>query len=182
MNKKWIKEKRVSFKIGLFLAALHFIFSIFVAYDVIGWSQNAQWQFYWEFPFTIDFPISIIYKLAFYLPIDFSLSFLPYPISEFRSFILPFILHSIIGTLWYFCLPLLLAKLFNGKISLFKSYSRLIFGLCSIFLGFILFIFCSGRNFVNNLEIYVIFISISLIVIGLFFIFMSFIFKQTGNK
>lgn len=180
MNKKWFKEKRVSFKIGLFLAVLHFIFSLFVANDVIGWSQNAQWQFYWEFPFTVDFPISIIYKLAFYLPIDFSFTFLPYPISEFRSFILPFLLHSIIGTIWYFYLPILVANFFRRRSkSIFKFSPRLIFGLSSLSLGLILLILCfTGIDFIKNIAIYIIFISMSLIVIGLFFIFMSFIFKQ----
>lgn len=108
----WFRQKRLSFKIGLILCLLHFVFSIFIACNIIIWSQNAQWQFLWFLPFVIDLPFSLVYKLVFYLPLPkYSFSFLPYPMSEFRDFILPFFLHSIFGTLWYFYLPLLIAKI-----------------------------------------------------------------------
>jgi hypothetical protein len=109
----WFKRRRLAFKIGLSLGLLHLIFSLFVGHQVIVWSQNAQWQFYWTVPFVVDFPISAVYILAFRIPFrDFSIPFLPYPVSEVRSFIMPFLLHSVLGTIWYFCLPMLLKTIF----------------------------------------------------------------------
>lgn len=52
--RQWIEQKRLSFKIGLSLGLLHFVFSLFVAHHVIVWSQNAQWQFFWALPFAIE--------------------------------------------------------------------------------------------------------------------------------
>lgn len=119
---QWLKQKHLSFKIGLISGLLHFIVSFFIAYNIIIWSQNAQWQFLWSLPFTIDLPISFLYNLVFCLPFqNFSLPFLPYPISEIRGFILPFFLHSVFGTIWYFYLPQLLIKIIHKIRNLRKT-------------------------------------------------------------
>jgi len=111
---RWLKQKRLSFKIGLISGLLHFVISLLIICNIIVWSQNAQWQFLWSLPFSIDFPFSVIYILIFYLPFpNFSFPFLPYPISELRDFILPCFLHCMLGTLWYFYLPLLVVKFFK---------------------------------------------------------------------
>jgi hypothetical protein len=107
-------KKQLNFKIGLMLGLFHFIFSIFVAIDIIRLSSGAQWQFLWFFPFLIDFPISLLYIFLLALPFPRStLYFLPYPISHLRDFLLPFFFHSVLGTLWYFFLPIILANLIN---------------------------------------------------------------------
>jgi hypothetical protein len=109
-----IKNRKLSFKIGLFLSFVHFTFSLFVVMDIIKWSVNAQWQFMWVLPFLIDVPVSLFYlAILYFIPQNFSFDFLPYPISQVRDFILPFTFHNIIGTVWYFFVPILAAKLVN---------------------------------------------------------------------
>ncbi|HAJ57220.1 MAG TPA: hypothetical protein DCL35_05565 [Candidatus Omnitrophica bacterium] len=176
---KLIKERRLSFKIAIFLAFFHFVFSLFNIHHVIEWSQNAQWELFWEFVFFVDFPVSLAYKfIIFNFPINYSFDFLPYPISELKVFIIPSLLHSIIGTVWYFCLPILFTRLIGEKLKKIIDPKRMIFGLISIVLGILLFILCAGRVVSSQtFGLYIILISISLIFIGLFFIVTSFIFK-----
>lgn len=112
-------NKKIAFKIGLALAIVHFLVGFSLVYNILRWSANAQWQLLWYLPFIIDFPVSLFYILILSLPFsNFSISFLPYPVSEIRSFIMPCLMHIILGTLWYFYLPqliLLLVKKTRGK-------------------------------------------------------------------
>lgn len=112
----WLKNKKLSFKIGLMLGILHLLFSIYIAHYAIVWSSNAQWQFAWILPFALDIPVSLLYILIFFLPFhNIHFAFLPYPISDLRGFLLPLFLHGIIGTAWYFYLPTLVSKLFSKR-------------------------------------------------------------------
>jgi hypothetical protein len=76
----------------------------------------------------------------------------------------------------------ILAPVLTGKVSLFKTYPRLIFGLFSSFLGFILFVICSKMKFIPIIEACIIYLSIVLVVLGLFFIFMSLFDKLTRRS
>ncbi len=105
----------------------------------------------------------------------FSISFLSYSVSEIRSFIFPVFFHSIIGTIWYFYLPMLFTALIGKKLKKFIDPKRFIFGLSSVVIGVFLFILCSGRTgFIQKIALHIILVSLSLIIIGLFFIIMSF--------
>lgn len=105
-------NNKISFKIGVVLATAHFIVGSFFVYNILRWSVNAQWQLLWFLPFTIDFPISLLYVFIISLPFfNFSVSFLPYPIGEIKSFMMPCLMHIILGTLWYFYLPRLIVLL-----------------------------------------------------------------------
>jgi hypothetical protein len=175
-----IKEKRLSFKIGLVLGSFHFILALFNIYHVIAWSQNAQWELSWEFVFFVDFPFSLVYKfIIFNFPLNYSFDFLPYPISELKVFIIPSLLHSIIGTVWYFYLPMLFTTLIGRKMKNNIDPKRFIFGLSSVMLGVFLFILCSGKTaFIKTIALHVIFVSISLVIVGIFFIITSFFLKN----
>lgn len=99
-------NKKIVFKIGLVLAIVHFLVGFFLVYNILRWSANAQWQLLWFLPLIIDFPVSLFYILILSLPFpNLSISFLPYPLSEIRTFIIPCLMHIILGTLWYFYLP-----------------------------------------------------------------------------
>jgi hypothetical protein len=108
----FVNSRKISIKIGLLLCAIHIIFSIYIIGYVIEWSKNGQWQFAWIFPFLVDLPVSVLYVFIMTLPFkNISFLFLPYPISELRSFLLPAFFVSVIGSLWYFYLPGLIVSI-----------------------------------------------------------------------
>lgn len=114
------KDKRVSFKIGLFLAFVHFVFFMFIVVPIVRF-PDAQWQLTWIVFMFIDFPVSFLCMLVLFFCPEFSFDFLPYPISELRSFILPSIIFGVLGTLWYFYLPVLIANITKNIKERFKK-------------------------------------------------------------
>ena len=106
----WLKATRLSFKIGLILGLLHFIF---ILWGVILVTKHpaGQWQFIWFLPIVIDFPISLLTVCYWAFGPDYWFSFLSYPIGELRTFIIPVIIHGGGGALWYLYLPVFIANL-----------------------------------------------------------------------
>ena len=177
---KNIREKRLCIKLGLLLALVHFIFCVYFAINLFHWSKNAQWELSWEFIFGIDFPVSLLYRvIIFNLPFNFNFDLLPFPASEFRTFILPTLLCSIIGTIWYFYLPSLFTVVIGNKLKRFIDSKRMVLGLSSALLGIFLFILSTAKiHLIESIDFHLIIISLFAVVIGLFFILASFIFKE----
>lgn len=104
-------KKRLSFKIGIILAIGHLIYFVIFLREIIRHSDDGQWMFAWVSFWPIDFPISLLMVPALVLCPNVSFYFLPYPISELRYFILPSFIHGVLGTTWYFFLPIWIANL-----------------------------------------------------------------------
>ena len=99
--------------IGLLLASIHLILFILVVNSMLKSKFDAQWQLSWMIFLPLDFPFSLIVLFSGKLFPAISFSFLPYPIGEFRGFILPLIVHGVLGTIWYAVIPSLLYKIFK---------------------------------------------------------------------
>lgn len=92
---------------GLILAVVHLV--LFVSFSVrmnFG-SQDAMSGMLWGIWRTLDFPVSLA---AFY-------GFLPAPLEwnavTTLKFVYPYLVHGILGTAWWFLIPLLVAGFFN---------------------------------------------------------------------
>lgn len=97
----------VSKVIGLFFAVVHLVsFALFSVMMNYG-SQDAMAGMLWGFWKTVDFPVSL---LAFY-------GFIPPPIewsiSIFLKFIYPYFIHGVLGTIWWFFIPVVIGSIFN---------------------------------------------------------------------
>jgi hypothetical protein len=108
----WLKDKSWWFKTGLLLVFLHLLFLIWII--SIIYSGDAQWQLAWWLPEHVDFPISLLFRYVI-LPItpsiEIDVSFLlPEHFGDFYGFISPFVFFLVVGTGWYFYLPVLLRK------------------------------------------------------------------------
>lgn len=115
MDKKRSKGIRLSYKIGTFLALAHFTFFVIFVRNIIIF-PDAQWELEWFTFLPIDFPISLLlFPLRAICP-DITVKFLSYPLSEIRDFWLESILFGLFGTIWYFFLPILIAKIFRKLI------------------------------------------------------------------
>ncbi len=96
--------------IGIFFAIVHFaLFVIFSVKMNLG-SQDAMAGMLWGLWETVDFPVSL---LAFY-------GFIPVPIewsfSVLVGYIYPYFVHGVLGTIWWFFIPIIIGSIFN-KIS-----------------------------------------------------------------
>ena len=83
-----MKNKTIAGKIGLFLALLHLVaFFAFVVY--IEHSTEPQTPLLWGVFAIVDFPVSLFYLLG--------------RIAQFLY--LPYIIHGLLGTIWWYFLP-----------------------------------------------------------------------------
>ena len=69
---------------------------------------DAQWQFAWLVFFPFDFPFSLLVLFGGLIFPDWSMP-LRYPLGDFRSFILPSLIHGVVGPLWYFFVPVFIS-------------------------------------------------------------------------
>ena len=105
------RASTASYRVGAILCFIHLVLSWWV---VVGLGRNepdAQWQLVWLFFLPFDLPFSLLVFFAGSIFPDWSFNSLPYPVSEFRSYILPAIIHGLIGPLWYFFLPVWISSL-----------------------------------------------------------------------
>jgi hypothetical protein len=92
------------------LGLLHLSISWWVLLRLALGGVDAQWQLTWLLflPFDLPFSLLVFFSNSF-IP-DWKVSFLPYPSSEFRSFVLPAAIHGLVGPLWYFVLPVAISR------------------------------------------------------------------------
>jgi len=116
MKKFFARASATSHVIGLVLGLVHLVISWRVIIGIAwmsGGGGDAQWQLAWVLLFPFDFPFSLIIFLPG-IPY-WSFDSLPYPVGEFRSFILPAFVHGIIGPLWYYFLPVAISSLWRAR-------------------------------------------------------------------
>lgn len=104
-----------SFLIGKVLCLIHAVISWWVIIGVGLGEPDAQWQLIWIFFLPFDLPFSLLVFFSNSILPDWSFQSLPYPVSEFQNFILPTLVHGIIGPLFYFLLPVCISSLRRKK-------------------------------------------------------------------
>lgn len=92
--------------IGFVLAIAHLLaFMAFVAY--LNWASDGQAVLLWAVWLPVDFPISLLVQAGFELiPSDEAIG------SALRRF-LPYFVHGVLGTIWWFYVPRLVATVFK---------------------------------------------------------------------
>ena len=105
----------VAKKIGVVFAAVHIIvFVFFVGY--LFTSSEGQDRLLWALWLPLDFPVSLFVTIGF----D-HIS----PSSQYGGLVrtwLPYIVHGLLGPIWWFFIPVILANIFNRLLS--KSSGR----------------------------------------------------------
>ena len=93
-------------KIGFGFAAAHLLaFILFVLY--LHLANDGQARLLWAFWLPLDFPVSLLVIKGFDL-----IS----PDSQLGSFFrvwLPYFVHGVIGTVWWFFMPVVIGSIFN---------------------------------------------------------------------
>jgi len=94
-----------AYKLGLIGCMIHLVISWWIITYVVLSGRDAQWQLVWVFLLPFDFPFSLLVLFRGYIFPDWYFSRLPSPLNDFQSFIVPVVVHGIVGPLWYFFLP-----------------------------------------------------------------------------
>lgn len=99
-------ENNLAKKIGLHLMIIHFF--VFVAFVVfIELSSEAQIRLLLSVWLIIDFPVSFLTLLAFEIVSGNS------PINEKILYYMPYFIHGVLGSLWWYFLPRIMGYLFR---------------------------------------------------------------------
>lgn len=115
MKKYFSYASKLSYRLGVILCMVHLLISWWVIINIARSQPDAQWQLIWLFFLPFDFPFSLIVLFSGLIFSVGSIKGLPYPISEFNSFIVPTFIHGIVGPLWYFLLPVLISHYVSLK-------------------------------------------------------------------
>lgn len=78
-------------------------------------NRDAQWQLIWIFLLPFDFPFSLLVFFAGDIFPDWTFRGVPSPWDDFHGFVVPVVVHGIIGPLWYFFLPVFIDGLMTLK-------------------------------------------------------------------
>ena len=97
----------VSRFIGMFFAVIHLMLFTMFSINMNYGSQDAMSGMLWGLWKTVDFPVSL---LAYY-------GFIPAPmqwgLSTFIRFIYPYFVYGVLGTIWWFFVPIMIGSVFN---------------------------------------------------------------------
>lgn len=115
MKNFFARGNTASYLLGLVLCLIHLVISWWVIIGLVRGEPDAQWQLVWIAFLPFDLPFSLLVFFSDLIFPDWSFERFPYPVSEFRSFILPAFVHGIIGPLWYFLLPVCISSLRRGR-------------------------------------------------------------------
>jgi hypothetical protein len=105
------KKPSLAFKIGLILGSVHLFYILFNVIDIIH-RQEGQWHMFWILCGYIDFPVTLLLSRVI-LPIVAPLFTChdPYLVAGRGPLFIIFLLfHSLVGSGWYFALPILISK------------------------------------------------------------------------
>jgi hypothetical protein len=108
-------NKRLRIKIGFLFAIYHLSLIVNTVVLILS-GKEPDWPMYWMGFLHMDLPVlpiylpisSVLYKLR--VP---AIPFLPTPIGDVRNFIFPLLVFGIFGTLWFFFIPVIIAKLID---------------------------------------------------------------------
>jgi hypothetical protein len=109
MKKHLIYASKTSYIIGLILFSIHLLISWWIIIDLGTSELNAQWILIWLYFFPFDLPFSFLFLMGIFLP-NWSFSFLPYPVSQFRAYLVPSFVFGVIGPIWYFFIPVIISN------------------------------------------------------------------------
>jgi len=112
MKNFFVRASRKSYYIGSVLFFIHLIIAWWVIINICN-EPDAQWQLVWIFFLPFDLPFSLLVFFSYDLFPSWNITCFPYPVSEFNNFILPSIVHGIIGPIWYFLLPVCMSSFKN---------------------------------------------------------------------
>ena len=106
----WLKKRSWGFKIGLFLASLHFVFFVLNTLYMIAY-HDPRWHMFWIICGYADFPVSLLLTQVI-LPAFFHGSPLqdPYLLRDTSTMTVFLLFYAVVGTVWYFFLPILIEK------------------------------------------------------------------------
>src|SRR6266568_4339043 len=113
MKSLFSRASKASYQFGLVLGLIHLVIGWWVILRLIQNEPDAQWQLVWIFFLPFDLPFSLLVFYSSSIFSDWTFKSLPYPMSQFRSFILPVFVHGIIGPIWYFLLPVMISSLWG---------------------------------------------------------------------
>ena len=108
MKRVFATASRGAYKLGAAAAIVHLVVSWWIIGSVLTSPRDAQWQLIWVFLLPFDVPFSLLVLFAGYIFPEWDFRKLPSPWNDFDSFVLPTIVHGIIGPLQYFLLPVLI--------------------------------------------------------------------------
>jgi hypothetical protein len=96
----------LSKKVGIAFAAIHLlVFAIFILYLYL--SSEGQTRLLWALWLPLDFPVSLIVIAGLdWIPSDSQL------MGATRE-LLPYFVHGIVGTIWWFFVPIIIGSLFE---------------------------------------------------------------------
>lgn len=95
----------LSIKVGTALALSHFFIVLAIVWSLLVSELDAQWQLTWVPLLLLDFPVSLIVVFSTDIFAGMSSPWTSYPASELHGFVLPALVHGILGSLWWFILP-----------------------------------------------------------------------------
>jgi hypothetical protein len=106
----WIKRRSWGFRVGLFLASAHLLVFVLNVLDMVR-LHDGRWHMFWIVCGYIDFPVSLLLTKVI-LPLLFHGGPFHDPfMSRYLLTRMVFIMfYSIVGTGWYFLLPILIEK------------------------------------------------------------------------
>ena len=109
------RASSTSYVVGSVLGVLHLSISWWVIFGLVRGGADAQWQLVWFLFLPFDLPFSLLVFFSGSFVPDWSIASLPYPVSELRGFILPAIIHGLVGPLWYFLLPVAVSSVRRSR-------------------------------------------------------------------
>lgn len=106
----WLKSRSWGFRVGLFLASAHLLVFVLNVLDMIR-LHDGRWHMFWIVCGYIDFPVSLLLTKVI-LPLCYHGGPFQDPfMSRYLLTRMVFItFYSIVGTAWYFLLPILIEK------------------------------------------------------------------------
>lgn len=109
----WLERQSWAFQAGLLIGAVHFLFMLMNIIYIIN-HHEGRWHMFWIVCGYIDYPVSLLMPKVI-LPVLSPLFTRgdPYLASarSFQIFMIFSFFHVVVGSLWYFILPILLHRI-----------------------------------------------------------------------
>jgi hypothetical protein len=108
----WLERQSRAFQAGLLIGATHFLFILMNIIYIIS-HHEGRWYMFWTVCGYIDYPVSLLLpKVILPALSHFFTRGVPYLASgrNFQIFLIFSLFHTIVGSAWYFALPILIHK------------------------------------------------------------------------
>jgi hypothetical protein len=104
----------LSVKVGISLAIFHVAIVLAIVWSLLASELDAQWQLTWVPLLLLDFPVSLVVVFSTDVFAGMSSPWTSFPASELHGFVLPALVHGILGSLWWFILPVAVSSAWNS--------------------------------------------------------------------